>query len=233
MGGGGFEGSEGPIEIHFIDEVIPGYFWLFPVSEGVVNVGIGMVISEQRKQKGVDKSLKKKQKWVIEEHPVFKERFKNAKLVPGSQKGWQLPFGSPRKGPVPEFQPRRTAGAGVMCVGDAASLVDPFTGEGIGNGLVSAKMTAKYFDREAHSEGFPEEVATEYMTDLWSTLGKELTNSHRLQKIVKWKRVMNWFVGKASRKEEMADMMTGMIADKEAQKALWSPWFLFKTIILP
>ena len=65
-----------------------------------------------------------------------------------------------------------------MCIGDAASLVDPFTGEGIGNGLVSAKMTAKYFDREAHSEGFPEEVATEYMTDLWSTLGKELTNSH-------------------------------------------------------
>ena len=94
-------------------------------------------------------------------------------------------------------------------------------------------MTAKYFDREAHSEGFLEEVATEYMTDLWSTLGKELTNSHRLQKIVKWKRVMNWFVGTASWKEEMADMMTGMIADKEAQKALWSPWFLFKTIILP
>ena len=232
-GVGGFQGSEGPIEIHFIEEVIPGYFWLFPVREGVVNGGIGMVISEQRKQKGADKSLKKKQKWVIEEHPIFKERFKNAKLVQGSQKGWQLPFGSPRKGPAPEFQPRRSAGAGVMCVGDAASLVDPFTGEGIGNGLVSAKMTSKYFDRVAHSEGFPEEVALEYMEDLWSTLGKELTNSHRLQKVVKWKKVMNWFVGKASKKEEMADMMTGMIADKEAQKALWSPWFLFKTIILP
>ena len=53
-GGEGFEGSQGPIEIHFIDEVIPGYFWIFPVQEGVVNVGIGMVISEQRKQKGAD-----------------------------------------------------------------------------------------------------------------------------------------------------------------------------------
>ncbi len=31
----------------------------------------------------------------------------------------------------------------------------------------------------------------------------------------------------------MGDMLTGMIADKEAQKALWSPWFLFKTILLP
>ena len=54
----GFEGDEGPIEIHFIDEVLPGYFWLFPVRDGLVNVGIGMLISEQRKQKGRKKSLK-------------------------------------------------------------------------------------------------------------------------------------------------------------------------------
>jgi len=229
---GGFDGSQGPIEIHFIDEVIPGYFWLFPVQEGVVNVGIGMVISEQRKQKGANKSLKKKQKWVIENHPVFSERFKDAKLVEGSQKGWQLPFGSPRKKP-PSFQPRRSAGAGVMCVGDAASLVDPFSGEGIGNGLLSAKMTAKHFDKVVHADGFTEEAAVGYMNDLWGVLGKELTNSYRLQKVVKWKKVMSWFVGKASSKKEMGDMLTGMIADKEAQKSLWSPWFLFKTILLP
>ena len=44
---------------------------------------------------------------------------------------------------------------------------------------------------------------------------------------------MNWFFGKASRKEELADMLTGMIADKEAAKVLWSPWFLAKTLLLP
>ena len=228
----GFEGSEGPIEIHFVDAVNPGYFWLFPVKEGVVNVGIGMVISEQRKQTGMKKSLKKMQKWVIEEHPQFKERFANSSLVPGSQKGWQLPFGSPRKEP-PSFQPRRSATAGAMCVGDAASLVDPFTGEGIGNGLVSAKLTSKHFDKDAHSGGFPEEVAVAYMEELWGTLGKELSNSYRLQRLAKRKWLMNWFFGKASRKEELADMLTGMIADKEASKVLWSPWFLAKTLLLP
>ena len=228
----GFEGSEGPIEIHFVDAVNPGYFWLFPVKEGVVNVGIGMVISEQRKQTGMKKSLKKMQKWVIEEHPQFKERFANSSLVPGSQKGWQLPFGSPRK-ESPSFQPRRSATAGAMCVGDAASLVDPFTGEGIGNGLVSAKLTSKHFDKDAHSGGFPEEVAVAYMEELWGTLGKELSNSYRLQRLAKRKWLMNWFFGKASRKEELADMLTGMIADKEASKVLWSPWFLAKTLLLP
>ena len=37
-----------------------------------------------------------------------------------------------------------------MCVGDSASLVDPFSGEGIGNALLSAKMTSKHFDRNIH-----------------------------------------------------------------------------------
>ena len=228
----GFSGSSGPIEIHFVEGVIPGYFWLFPVSEGVVNVGIGMVIAEQRKQKGKKKSLKQMQKFVTEEHPRFRQRFANASLVAGSGKGWQLPFGSPRKNP-PSFQPRRVAMAGAMCIGDAASLVDPFSGEGIGNAFVSAKMTSEFFDRQTHSDGFPEESAVGYMTELWGSLGGELTNSYKLQKLVKRKRLMNWFVKRAATKEAIREMMSEMIASKETQTVLWSPWFLAKTLLLP
>jgi len=230
----GLGGEKGAIEIHFIDEVLPGYFWLFPVHGNRVNVGIGMLISEHRKLKGdKKKSLKKIQKWVINEHPRFKKRFANSTLVPGSGKGWQLPFGSPRKNPSPIYQPRRSAMAGAMCVGDAASLVDPFSGEGIGNALLSAKLTASHFDKDLHKEGFTEDASIEYMVALWEALGSELTNSKTLQKVMKWKLLTNWFVKKASKKEEIGKMMSEMIASKESQTKLWSPWFLMKTLLLP
>ena len=83
----GCEDNVGDIEIHFVDTVIPGYFWLFPVAEGVVNVGIGMVMSLLDKQ---SKKLKALQAEVIAEHPLFKDRFAEASMVAGTGKGCQL-----------------------------------------------------------------------------------------------------------------------------------------------
>ena len=47
----GCSGGVGDIEIHFVDSIVPGYFWIFPVSEDVVNVGVGMVINLLKKEK--------------------------------------------------------------------------------------------------------------------------------------------------------------------------------------
>jgi geranylgeranyl reductase family protein len=208
----------GDIEIHFVDSIIPGYFWLFPVSEGVVNVGIGMVIGLMDKQK---KKLKAMQADVIANHPLFKERFANATMVEGSAKGWQLPFGSPRK--KESRQPRRAAGSGIRLVGDAASLVDPFSGEGVGNALVTGEMAARHI-----VEGLTPEA---YMEEMWAVLGPELTNSYRMQKLSRRAWLLNWFVGKASRKPALQEMMTEMIASKEAQENLHSPLFMARTLL--
>ena len=214
----GCEGNSGNIEIHFVDTVVPGYFWLFPLGEGRVNVGIGMVMGLLDKNK---KKLKDLQSEVIRSHPLFKERFAEAKLVEGSGKGWQLPFGSPRKGE--KNQPRRAYAPGALLVGDSASLVDPFSGEGVGNALVSGEMAARHVIENRGGAA--------YQDELWAALGPELTNSFKMQKMSRRKWLLNWFVGKASRKPVIQEMMTEMIASKEAQENLHSKWFLVKTLL--
>jgi len=214
----GCEEDSGNIEIHFVDTVVPGYFWLFPLGGGKVNVGIGMVMGLLDKQK---KKLKTLQADVIANHPLFKERFADAVMVEGTGKGWQLPFGSPRKGE--KNQPRRAYAPGALLVGDSASLVDPFSGEGVGNALLSGEMAARHV---LENKGGPA-----YQEELWAALGPELTNSFKMQKMSRRKWLLNWFVGKAGRKPVIQEMMTEMIASKEAQENLHSKWFLVKTLL--
>ena len=121
--------------------------------------------------------------------------------------------------------------AGAMCIGDAASLVDPFTGEGIGNALLSAKLASTTFDLEKHREGFTSESADEYQIKLWEELSAELTNSYKLQRLVKRKRLMNFFIGKAVKKVELQRALTDMIASKEAQGQFHSKWWMIKTLL--
>ena len=214
----GCSGGVGDIEIHFVDSIVPGYFWIFPVSDDVVNVGVGMVINLLKKEK---KKLKALQKDVIENHPLFKQRFANSEMIEGSGKGWQLPFGSPRK--KEKNQPRRASMNGIRLVGDSASLVDPFSGEGVGNALVTGELAANHI-----LEG---KSPKQYQEEMWAMLGPELTNSYRMQKLSRKKWLLNWFVGKASKKPVIQEMMTEMIASKEAQENLHSPWFMFKTLM--
>ena len=47
---------------------------------------------------------------------------------------------------------RPNHGDGFMLLGDAAGLIDPFTGEGIGNAMASAKYAIKNFKSSKKEE---------------------------------------------------------------------------------
>lgn len=214
----GLEGNEGDFEIHFIDGILPGYFWIFPISETKFNVGVGMLLSDMDNQ---SVKLKEMLKYIVNES-YLKDRFKNATLVEGTTKGWLLPLGSPRdKG----LQPRNNFVDGCMLIGDSASLIDPFTGEGIGNALTSGKLLADY-------DSIDSETGVEYQEALWDLIGKELSNSHRLQKMLNRKWLINRFIKKASKNEKLQNVITDMLHNKESQDAFASKWFILKSLIL-
>jgi geranylgeranyl reductase family protein len=197
------------IEIHFVDEVTPGYFWIFPLEDGWANVGIGMLHSE----------LKKRRINLREAHvqatqsSVFKKRFSQAELV-GGIRGWNLPLGSKR---------RRVHGDGFLLTGDAAGLIDPFSGEGIGNAMVSGEIAARVLARACAANALDAESLGEYPNLLWQEIGNELKTSHLLQRIGRIKPLLNFVVGKAARSIEVAHWISSMMANETPRAELASP----------
>jgi len=213
----GVKDLKGTIEIHFIDSMIPGYFWIFPVEEGIANVGAGIITKDLKKNK---MNLQKAMFDAIESHPLFKERFKNAKML-SPVKGWTLPLGSKRK---------KISGNGFLLVGDAASLIDPFSGEGIGNAMTSGKIASETILKALKENNFSENFLKEYEEILWKEIGSELKTSYMLQRLGKIRFLLNFLVDKAAKKKEIQEVISGMLANEEAKKEFVSPLFYLKLL---
>lgn len=139
----GLEGDA--LEVYFLRNYLPGYFWIFPLKNNEANVGFGM-LSETISEKKID--LKKSMNDIIHQIPEIAERFKDATALEET-KGFGLPLGSKK---------RNISGNRFMLCGDAASLIDPFSGEGIETAMESGKFAAEQtmicFEQKKFSAAF-------------------------------------------------------------------------------
>lgn len=202
------------IELHFIDDVLPGYFWIFPLPDGKANVGLGMR-SDKISKKKID--LKKLMERIVSSDPVISKRFSQARRL-DDIKGFGLPLGS-KKRPV--------SGDGFMLVGDAASLIDPFTGEGIGNAMMSGWMAGKRAAEALQTGKTDAASLRKYDEDVYGRLWSELRLSKVMQEMVNFPWLFNLVVNKANRNEELRTTISCMFEDLDMRKKLRSPRFYF------
>ena len=109
-------------------EVVPGYGWIFPLGDGRVNVGVGL-LSTGGAWKGVNTT--KLQEYFVAQ--VANEWGLNDETCQGPPTGGRLPMGlsiGPRVGP------------NTLLIGDATGTVNPFNGEGIAYGYESGRLAA-------------------------------------------------------------------------------------------
>ncbi|HEY5112003.1 MAG TPA: geranylgeranyl reductase family protein [Acidimicrobiales bacterium] len=109
-------------------EVVPGYGWIFPLGDGRVNVGVGL-LSTGGAWKGVN-TTKLQEYFVAQTAEAWGL---NDETCCGPPTGGRLPMGlsiGPRVGP------------NTMTIGDATGMVNPFNGEGIAYGYESGRLAA-------------------------------------------------------------------------------------------
>ena len=111
---GGFE----HMAFYFKRELLPAYGWIFPIDEQAANVGVMIDAARFRRQhRSLPELLR-----------GFLQSSGHENLEPKRSRTYMLPFASD----VPPLVHGRVA-----LVGDAASMINPFSGEGIAYGMAA------------------------------------------------------------------------------------------------
>ena len=108
-------------------EVVPGYGWIFPLGDGRVNVGVGL-LSTGGAWKGVN-TTKLQEYFVSQTAEAWDSTTRRA----GARR------------PADDFRwagARARRGPNTLTIGDAAGTVNPFNGEGIAYGYETGRVAA-------------------------------------------------------------------------------------------
>jgi geranylgeranyl reductase family protein len=205
------------IELHYLKEFLPGYLWVFPLPNGEANVGAGIRTDLIKKN---NTNLKKDMLRILKEHPRFKERFKDAELV-GDIRGFGLPLGSKK---------RKISGENYMLIGDAASLIDPLTGEGIGNAAVSGRYAGLHAAEALKANNFSAAFLSQYDKMVYDKLWKELKISAQLQSAFRYGKLITFFAKRLSKNKQFLEVLSAMFKDVDLRKKLRNPLFYIKLL---
>jgi geranylgeranyl reductase family protein len=160
--------------------LLPGYGWVFGVGDGTVNVGLGILNTSTAFQSVDYKDLLKR--WL--DNTPEEWGFRDHNMV-GQVRGAALPMGFNRK---PHYA------NGMLLVGDAGGMVNPFNGEGIAYAMESGEMAADVIT-QALSRTTPEaaeRVLQGYVKALDQRYGGYYTVGRLFVKAIGNPRVMNY-----------------------------------------
>lgn len=153
-------------DFYFDAELLPGYGWVFPTSNGTSNIGVGVL--------PVFWSTRKPATTLLDEFVA--RRVREGTVCGGERTG-------PVKGyPLRiDFPAERTAGTNWVIVGEAAGLVNPVTGEGIDLALESGLLAARTLHDDLR-RGRRGHIA--YQRELWDRFGPLFAGLRILRDII-------------------------------------------------
>jgi len=120
-----------------------GYIWVFPKDESTANVGIGVSLDRLKNRVDIKGYL---DRWIAQD-----PRMAHAQPLD------MVTGGVSTAPPI-----KKSVGNGIALVGDAARMIDPITGGGIGNGMLAGMILGKVLAKCNESGDFSEAALMEY-----------------------------------------------------------------------
>jgi menaquinone-9 beta-reductase len=190
-------------------KVVPGYGWIFPLGDGRVNVGVGL-LSTAGAWKGVNTT--KLQEYFVAQ--VGDAWGLSEATSCGAPTGGRLPMGL-------AIGPR--TGAGTIVIGDAAGTVNPFNGEGIAYGYETGRLAAGAIGEALATED-PARLAL-YEERLEAAYGEYYKVARAFVRVISEPRILAACVGVGLRVEplmrELLKIMANLMSNDAHGAAEW------------
>jgi len=206
------------VELIFLKKLVPGYFWIFPLPDGLANVGLGLDQETIAKKKINLKSVLFE---AIENESYLKERFKNAEQVTKVE-AYGLPLWDGK---------RPISGERFMLAGDTASLIDPVTGEGMGHAAITGMMAARQAKRSLDQNDFSAPFMQQYDQEVYGKIGKEVAISSKIVRFIKYPWLFNGVVNRAVNSKTLQSKLAMAMTDLEVRKKLKKPTLYLKILL--
>jgi menaquinone-9 beta-reductase len=203
------EGLELPdpyLEVYTTPSTLPGCAWIAPVGPTSANIGIGVVLSTSNRLALTPLKLFEQ---VRRTSAPFAARLKNCGDL--KLRGWTLPAAT---------EGRPLAGAGWLLVGDAAALVDPFTGHGIQNALTSGIMAAEAISSYLAADARDQSRLTAYEARCRSAFEEEVGLGAFLQGLHSRPWLMRGITASCARHSGLRDTFIGLVGHAAPRKSL-------------
>jgi geranylgeranyl reductase family protein len=215
-----FAGDAGPaerLEIHFERWITPGYTWVFPMNDGHANVGTGTFARRVRRGDVVLKDVLAR---FATEQAAAGGRLARAEAA-GPVRGHLL---RTRLGDTQTHAER------VLVAGDAAGLVDPFSGEGIARALESGEMAAAHALGALEAGDLSARALSGYSRDLVARYRADQRASRILRLALNAPRLLNRVFARLQRDEELALLIGYILIGAKSPRLALHPATLMRLL---
>ena len=125
----------------------------------------------------------------------------------------------------------KISGDHFMLTGDAANLIDPVTGEGIGHAAISGMYAAEQCKRSLGRDDFSADFMQQYDRSVYERIGKELSISSKIPRFIKYPWLFNIMVNRALNSKTLQERLTLAMTDLEVRKRLKDPRMYLKVLL--
>ena len=210
--------DESSMVVVYDKRILPGYGWMFPLGQGVFNVGCGIFLDGRRRMPRFGQNLTGFYKHI---QPLARYLQMAEQIAP-------IRAAPMRTG----FQGARACAPGILVLGEALGLTFPFIGEGISSALESGRVAASVALEALEKNDFTSRILGRYEGTLRRLLDGRQQGYQAAQRLFRFKSFANLLIGKAARNSDVRKVARQIVLGERSPLDVFSLRGMLRVLLL-